>query len=182
MRHFTPIAGNVDTVPLMNALANHPELWNEHRLRTTFEGTPHGEVDDIWLRFNADLGQEVAKFADDLEAVWYPAADALRPAREIVANVMGRLWGERLGRVLITRLAPGKRILPHRDVIGKYASYYSRYHVSLCGHPGSLFRAADETVTMRTGEVWRFDASAEHEVINNSADDRINLLIDIRCT
>jgi len=181
MKHFTQIAQGVDTVPVINALANHAELWNQNTRRTTFDGTPHAEVDDIWLRFNEDKGQFDSAFADDLEAVWYPAASVLLPARQIVADLMSRVWGERLGRVILTRLRPGRRILPHKDIIGKYASYYSRYHVSLCGLPGSIFRAADETVTMRTGDVWRFDASAEHEVVNNSADDRINLLVDIRC-
>jgi hypothetical protein len=34
---------------------------------------------------------------------------------------------------------------------------------------------------MRTGEVWWFNNAIEHEVVNNSADDRIHLIVDIRC-
>ena len=58
--------------------------------------------------------------------------------------------------------------------------YYERYHIVLSGHPGSIFRAGDEQVTMLTGEVWWFDNTKEHEVINNSADDRIHLIVDIK--
>ena len=35
-------------------------------------------------------------------------------------------------------------------------------------------------VNMLTGEIWWFNNQAEHEIINNSADDRIHLIVDIR--
>jgi len=31
-----------------------------------------------------------------------------------------------------------------------------------------------------SGEVWWFDNTQEHEVMNNSADDRIVMIVDIR--
>jgi hypothetical protein len=33
---------------------------------------------------------------------------------------------------------------------------------------------------MAPGEVWWFDNSKMHEVINNSADDRLTMIVDIR--
>jgi len=33
---------------------------------------------------------------------------------------------------------------------------------------------------MRQGEIWWFDNSVEHEVMNNGADDRVLLIVDIR--
>jgi hypothetical protein len=33
---------------------------------------------------------------------------------------------------------------------------------------------------MAPGEAWWFDNAQEHEVINNSADDRIHMIVDIR--
>jgi hypothetical protein len=33
---------------------------------------------------------------------------------------------------------------------------------------------------MKTGDIWWFDNSQEHEVLNNSADDRLALIVDIR--
>jgi hypothetical protein len=73
-------------------------------------------------------------------------------------------------------------MLPHADTEGTYVQEGSimRYHVVVRGEPGSLFRCGDETVNMRTGEVWAFNALLEHEVMNNSADDRIHLLVDCR--
>lgn len=179
MRHFLKIAEAVDVMPLAIALQRQPELWNANTLRTTFEGTPHGQVDDIWLRFNGNLERPLKELGDELETVDYPAMAALPMVRPVIFDLMRRVEGVRLGRVMITRVAPGKRILPHADVLGDYANYYQRYHVVIRGNPGSLFRVEQETVCMRTGEVWWFNAHGEHEVQNNSDDDRIHMLADI---
>jgi len=179
MQNFHRIAAGVDVIPLMHSIVRHPELWNENRLRTTFDDTPHAEVDDIWLRFNQVDGREISQIGDDLEAVACPAWSVL-PAKPLVLDLMRRVEASRLGRVLVTRLRPGKRILAHMDVLGAYAHYYQRYHVVLQGLPGSLFTAGEETVCMQTGEVWWFNAHAMHEVVNNSADDRVHMLVDLR--
>jgi hypothetical protein len=34
---------------------------------------------------------------------------------------------------------------------------------------------------MAQGEVWWFDNSQEHEVMNDSKDERLHLIVDIRC-
>lgn len=85
-----------------------------------------------------------------------------------------------LGRAMITRLAPGKQIYAHADVLGRYANTYKRFHVPLQSSPGCIFCAGDEQVQMRPGEVWDFNAHAVHQVVNNSDSDRIHLIIDIR--
>jgi hypothetical protein len=92
---------------------------------------------------------------------------------------MRRVEGEQLGRVLITKLAPGNQITPHEDG-GAPATFYDRYHIMLQNGPGSLFHCGDETVTMKAGDVWHFDNTKTHSVINNSRDDRITLIADIR--
>lgn len=182
MRHFHKLADGIDVIPLINAIQRHPELWNQNTLRTTHPGTPHTEVDDIWIRFN-DLEKwkatsDAASILDEHESIWYPASHLL-PIRPYIFDLMRRVEGERLGRVLITRMAPGKRIAPHVDG-GEHAAYYDRYHLTLQGFPGFQFRAANETVCMRSGECWWFDNSKEHELVNNSQDDRITVIIDIR--
>lgn len=172
-------------MPLLDAVMRQPELWNRNRIRTTHPCTPHTEVDDIWLRFNDltlfEKTGESSAVIDEHESINYPAMLMLSQARPIIFDLMRRVDGERLGRVLITRLAPGKKIAPHEDG-GSHAAYYDRYHIILKNAPGSIFRAGLETVTMKTGEVWYFDNSQTHEVINNSSDDRITMIVDIRTT
>jgi len=180
MRNFQLLQQRVDVIPLLNAVMRQPELWNQNNLRTTHPASPHTRVDDIWLRFNRmpEPGQE-AKVIDEHESVNYPALFMLPQARELMFGLMALVQGERLGRALITRLAPGQCIDPHVDG-GAHAEYYDRFHIVLQGLPGSLFRCGDETVSMHTGECWWFQNGIEHEVINNSADDRIHLVVDIR--
>lgn len=178
MRYFYKLAENVLVLPFMAALARQPELWNEDRLRKTFENSPHTQVDDILLRFGI-IGPE-GRIADDLEAVDRAPMAKLPNLKRILLDTMRLVDGSRLGRVIITRLESGKKILPHADVLGNYSKYYTRYHLVLQGLPGSLFSCGDETVNMLTGELWWFDAAAEHSVTNNSRDDRVHMLIDVR--
>lgn len=182
MKNFQLIASGLDTMPLLHALQLRADLWNENTLRTSHDATPHKEVDDVWLRFQ-DLAPyengNAAAVVDEHESISYPAWFELSMAQDVVLDLMRRVRGVRLGRVLITRLRPGGKIDPHEDG-GEHAAYYERYHVVLQGLPGSVFRCGTETVQMRTGEVWWFNNGIEHEVINNSADDRIHMIVDIR--
>lgn len=185
MRFFQQLAAGVDVLPLLHAVQRNEQLFNTHRFRTTFAGTPHGDVDDILLRFSdpsiAKDGDTAAVMADG-NCVWHPAATALPQAKPILLDLMRRVEAYGLDRVVITRLRPGGRILPHADNEGDYTAdpHRARYHVVLQGLPGSLYIAGNETVCMKTGDVWWFEARVEHAVQNNSADDRIHLLADMR--
>lgn len=186
MKNFLKIGEGVDVMPLLLALKQKSHLWNENLLRTTHQGTPHAEVDDIWLRFNDvtpltgvdDTIENRQKFLDQHESINYPAFFELPEARQMIFNLMARVQGIRLGRVLLTKLEPGKRIYPHVDS-GDHARYYERFHIVVQSAPGCLFHAGDEVVNMKTGECWWFQNQAEHEVVNNSAMERVHLIIDI---
>ncbi len=183
MRYFQKIAEGVDTRLILHALQRQPELWNQKRFRTTFDRTPHAAVDDIWLRFSDDSKTtDTSSVMADGDCVWHGAMTALPQVRGLLLDLMRKMEAYAVDRVIITRLRPGERILPHADNEGAYVHDpdRQRYHVVLQGLPGSIYRTGDETVTMLTGQVWWFDAIAEHEVTNNSADDRIHMLVDLR--
>lgn len=174
MRYFYRLTEGVQVLPIMAAVARQPGLWNEDKLRKTFEQSPHTQVDDVLLRFSTSDNP-----GNDLEAVDRGPMSKI-PCKAEILNIMRLVGGSRLGRVIITRLEPGKKILPHADTLGDYAKYYTRYHLVLQGMPGSLFSCGDETVCMQTGELWWFSAQDEHSVQNNSKDDRVHMLIDVR--
>lgn len=178
MKHFLRIAQGVDTMPVLNALAVNPDLWDENTLRTTHPGTAHAQVSDIWIFFNA-IPADPTTVIDDKDVIPYRGWDALPQLRPIVFDLMRRVEGTRLGRVIISRMRPGAIITPHVDG-GAPATYYSRYQIALQSEAGCLFHAGDETVNMRTGEAWWFDNQQTHSVVNNSADDRISVIVDIR--
>ncbi len=180
MKNFHLMAKGVATTALMNQIARNQQLWNANDLRTKFPGSPHKAVEDIWLRFQKITeASSVAAVADDHESVNYPAFFELSEAQDLIFNLMRVVKGERLGRVMVTKLAPGKSIAPHVDG-GAHAAYFERYHVVLQGYPGSIFRCGGEQVQMLTGEVWWFQNQELHEIVNNSGDDRIHLVVDIR--
>jgi len=178
VRNFLRLAEGIDVTALSHALHTRPELWNRNDLRRTYPGTPHRECDDIWLRFQPE-GMSEAQIVDAHESINYPALSELPMVRPIIFGLMRQVEGERLGRVLITRLAPGKQIYPHVDG-GDHAAYYKRHQLMIQCGPGVIFRAGDETVQMRTGDLYWFDNSKEHEVLNQSASDRLALIVDVR--
>jgi hypothetical protein len=186
MRNFLQIAQGVDTTPIMIAIARRPELWKEDTYLRDYPQGPFKQIESIMLRFptkgvyetEAELQNHISTY-DQHENVDSPAYKSLTEARPIIMDLMHRVGGERLGRCIINKIAPGGRIFPHADT-PSHVEYYSRFHVVLQSQPGVVFRAGDESVYMATGQVWWFDNGAEHEVINNSADDRIHLVCDIR--
>lgn len=186
MQNFLQIAQGVDITPLLLAISRRPELWKEDTYLRDYPQGPFKQIESIMLRFpvkgvyetEEELKNHLSTY-DQHENIDYPAYKLLTEARCIVMSLMARVGGERLGRVMINKITPGGLIYPHCDT-PSHTDYYSRFHVVLKSQPGVIFRAAEEKVYMGTGEVWWFDNSKEHEVINNSADDRIHMIVDIR--
>jgi hypothetical protein len=116
---------------------------------------------------------------DQRECADEPVFKQLPEARGLVFALMTYVQGERLGRIVINKIRPGGRIYPHKDA-EDHASYWDRFHIVLQSFPGVSFRAGVNQVFMAPGETWWFDNSVDHEVVNNSAEDRIHMVIDIR--
>ena len=178
MRNFTKIFEQMDVVPLLAALASKPHLWNANELRTTFPGSPHAETDDIWLFFN-EVSEDSSEVINDIQTRPYDAWHELPQARGLVFDLMRRVGGVQLGRGLITRLAPGGVIPEHADQ-GAPAEFYQRFQIALQCRPGCSFRIGDEVVNFNMGDCWLIDNSVPHEVVNNSYDDRLALVVDVR--
>ncbi|MFB9952030.1 aspartyl/asparaginyl beta-hydroxylase domain-containing protein [Rhizobium puerariae] len=179
MKYFQQLAAGINVTPLMNALQRQPELWDRFPIRTQHPGTAHAEVSDILVFFNS-LDQVMEGVVDDKETIPFPAWAALPQLRTIIFDLMRTVEGVQLGRVIITRLPPGKTITPHVDQ-GAPATWFNRYQIALQSLPGALFHIGDETVNFRSGDVWMIDNQTEHSVVNNSTDDRIVCIVDIRC-
>lgn len=186
MKNFMRISAGLDINPLLLAIKRRPDLWKEDTYLRDYPQGPFAQIESIMLRFpiksvcetEEELKNHLSKY-DQHESVDYPPYKLLPEARSIVMNVFHYVGGERLGRVMINKIAPGGVIYPHADTPA-HADYYSRFHVVLQSQPGVMFRAGSEKVFMAPGEVWWFDNKQEHEVINNSADDRIHMILDAR--
>jgi Aspartyl/Asparaginyl beta-hydroxylase len=195
MRNFQRIATGVNVTPLMLAIQRRPELWQEDTFLRHYPQGPFGEVDSIMLRFpqkvvfkGKSADRKIAAYKanrlagfDQHESIDYPAYAQLPEARALVMNIFAAVAGERLGRVMINRIAPGGRIFPHADT-PEHANYYSRFHLVLQSAEGVRFRAGDEVTRWETGAVFWFNNKLEHEVVNESDTDRIHLVMDARCS
>lgn len=188
MQNFQLLAQNVDVLPLVLAIKRRPELWKEDTYLRDYPQGPFKQIESIMLRFptkgvyetEEELQNHLSTY-DQHENIDYPAYKILHEARPIVMALMTRLGGERLGRVMINKIAPGGVIYPHADT-PVHANYWERVHVVLQSQPGVVFRCGEEQVYMATGEAWWFQNALEHSVTNNSADERWHLICDIRCS
>jgi hypothetical protein len=179
MKNFQLMA-NINIVPLMIQVARQADLWKADTYLRDYPQGPFGDTETIFLRFPPSSVTEMERSTKDQhECVWMDGALHLPAARQMIFNLMATVEGERLGRVMINKLRPGGRIYPHADTPA-HAEYWDRFHIVLQSLPGNNFRCGDETIHMRTGEVWWFQNAVEHEVVNNSADDRIHMIVDIR--
>lgn len=179
MKNFQLMA-NINIVPLMVQVARQADLWKADTYLRDYPQGPFGDTETIFLRFPPSSVTDMERSTKDQhECVWMDGALHLPAARQMIFNLMATVEGERLGRVMINKLRPGGRIYPHADTPA-HAEYWDRFHIVLQSLPGNNFRCGDETIHMRTGEVWWFQNAVEHEVVNNSADDRIHMIVDIR--
>lgn len=189
MKHFFKIGAGLAIEQLMLAIHSQEKvssIWKDDTYLRDYPQGPFGDCESIILRFpprsvhetEEALKAHLANF-DPHECVDQDVFKLLPEARPLVFGLMAFAQGERLGRVIINKIRPGGRIYPHADTEA-HAAYYDRFHIVLKSSPGVVFRAGDESVYMETGSSWWFNNALEHEVINNSADDRIHLVVDIR--
>jgi mannose-6-phosphate isomerase-like protein (cupin superfamily) len=89
-----------------------------------------------------------------------------------------------LGNVLITRIPPGGRVLPHVDRGWAPEFYTSKFYVVLHGNAETVNLcgegADEEQVVMAPGSIWAFENRITHSVENNGASERISLIVTLR--
>lgn len=161
---------------MLDALAANEGLWNINNLRTTHSQSPHKQVDDIWIRFNK-LDGSLQKAVEDKETYWYPASGVL-PCTHYMYPLMEVVHGDRFGRCVITRMAPGVSIDSHKDM-GAPVGYYQRFHLALQNAEGAVFKCDDEEFCPKTGDLFIVANHKEHSVVNNSELERITMIIDV---
>lgn len=172
--------GTFDPAPLLNQILRQPELWKADTYLRDYPQGPFGDTETIFLRFPPASVSELERGEKDQhECVWMDGWLKLPAVRPILRNLMNAVEGERIGRVMINKLRPGGRVYPHADT-PVHAQYWDRYHAVIQSGPGCNFRCGDEVVNMPRGTVWWFQNQHEHEVTNNSDDDRLHLIMDIR--
>lgn len=85
------------------------------------------------------------------------------------------------GNVLLIKLLAGQNIPEHSDG-GYYLDSARRHHLPIVTSSGTIFGVGGEELNMQEGECWEINNAKPHYVTNNSAVDRVHLLIDIMPT
>jgi hypothetical protein len=164
---------------LAAALEDHP-AWDRHTPRQ--EQYVHAAMSDIWLRYNAweNYHGSLQEMAQEHESVWYPAAFELPAARMAVNDLLRHLPPVELGMVLITKIPAGKMVAPHIDG-GWHATHYNdKYGIQIKGNQQQSFDFVHHTLSTEPGEVFWFDNSQEHCVMNGSDEERITMIVCTR--
>jgi hypothetical protein len=180
VKNFLKICDGINVEPITLAILQNPDLWDQRTLRK-HGNSPHTQMSDIWVRYNDDTDAkrsgDYSKFNDEHFPIWYPAIEILPSIRQIALGLMAKMGATHLGGILITKIPSGGKVDPHVDR-GWHADFYNcKLYVPLLSLPGCVNRCDDEFVSMKTGECWYFNNHVEHEVINNSNDDRMTLII-----
>lgn len=177
--HFSRVAQGLAVAPVVAELEAHPELWNQHPMRKVTPGSPHAEMDDIWVRA-IEGGTSPEPFRQPHHPVFYPAWGLLPSLRPIVFDLMRLVGATHLGGILITRLPPGARILPHCDAGGWHAEFHdAKVYVALQSNLGCINRWPDGEFVMRDGEAWQFENRVVHEAVNRGARDRLVAIVSM---
>jgi hypothetical protein len=185
MPHFHKIGTGCNVAPLVAQIGEHPELWNQHNVRKVSAGSPHAEMDDIWLRYNRyeRFCGDRSTFNDEHVPVWYPAARVLTAARPILFGIMAAVQGEMLCGVFITRIPPGGKILRHIDR-GWHAEATDKFYVALKSPAGSAFHCDHdgeaESIYPEIGDIHMFDNRKLHWVTNDSDHEKMTLIVAIK--
>lgn len=182
-QNFKRLPARIDTGPLLARLRAQPDLWGLDTLRETYPGSAHTAAASIMLRgpvVGPDDSWPVAMLRD-VDVVDYSVVERLLPElREPVMGILDQIGtvGD-LGRVMLTKLPDGGRIVQHVDE-GLYADIYDRFHLCLTGGPGNLFRCGGEVYHAQPGDAFWFNHKREHSVENlTESGERIHLIVDV---
>jgi len=98
-----------------------------------------------------------------------------------VSSSLNSLGAEKveIGRIFFSKLLPKSRIDLHVED-GKYFEYYDRFHFVIQSNDDNIFCIRDEPLRLKVGHMYWVNNHVPHWLINNSDEDRINLIVDAR--
>lgn len=154
-------------------LNDHAPLWDAFTTRQTLQGSPHVDTKCIPLR-----GLLSFPFALDIVRPRTPFAARLPSCMRLANYVLSCLPVQEVGNVMLAKLRPGGRILPHPDE-GPYAEHFTRYHLVIDSHAGNWFDVAGHRVSTEQGDLFTFNHHLVHSAGNDSERDRIHMILDL---
>lgn len=168
-------------------IAYNPELWNKYKYRTENSMSPHREVDDIWVRYNAIENYNPDNplvFHNRHESVFYINNEQFRASISTICRIICESFcssSTEFGGILITRIPAGKQVYRHSDDHSWHAQYYrDKYLIPLQSNDKQTFNFERQSVVTPVGRVFSFNNLVDHWVLNDSDEPRVSLIICMR--
>jgi Aspartyl/Asparaginyl beta-hydroxylase len=163
---------------LVEQLQN-PHVWDLYPARRY---GPHSKLSDCWCRFNAWEHydpEHPERFVEEHESVWYPVIDQLPALKPLVFSILTRIGAIKLAGVLITRIPAREICKPHKDR-GWHALQHEKIALSLQANERQAFCFEEKELRTRPGDLFTFDNSRMHWVVNDSDEPRMTLIMNVR--
>jgi aspartyl/asparaginyl beta-hydroxylase (cupin superfamily) len=126
----------------------------------------------LYESFRTDRGTWAVKYITCVGRS-LPQAERYFPSTvKVLSDVPGAL---NCGMTYFSTITPRTHILPHSG----FTNAHLRCHLALSTADGCRIRVGDETRTWVNGELLIFDDTYEHEVWNDSPNERVVLLFDV---
>ncbi|MBL8753763.1 MAG: aspartyl/asparaginyl beta-hydroxylase domain-containing protein [Planctomycetes bacterium] len=135
---------------------------------------------DQWIRWPSEVDVErgivrvVPLYLKYRPGLLPPFADVELPARRTCPTTWALLQPIAVTAVL-SRMQPGCRLRPHRDLDGPD---HLRCHLGVSVAPGAWMRIGAARFEWTNGDCVVFDPRLEHEVVNDSPSPRTILIVD----
>lgn len=180
MRYNSPVRCNSEFgLDIARPFIRLPYLFDAGRLADEVGQLP----DSAWMAHPQRMSGNTAaalisKRGDDNddfagEMVETPHLRACPYLRQVLAS-----YGEVLGRSRLMKLAAGAEVATHVDFNYHWYSRV-RIHIPIITNTKVTFYCADQKIHMSGGESWIFNSWRRHRVTNESAEDRVHLVVDL---
>ena len=165
--------GVIDPQPFIDAVNKvETEEWTKDTWRQDVHRM-HGSTQTIELIYDKDFKH----FNTTKQKHWFDLGieELMKPLLDLLNKEYGHGY---IVRTVFVKLLAGRSVQKHIDTGGSY-SLSHRIHVSLIADDDNVvYLVNNEEKKFKIGEVWEINNMVEHEVINKSEKDRINLLLD----
>jgi hypothetical protein len=181
------VKNNINVKPLCDRVEKEPELWKENTWRQDYVVkldrpiSPQQDTEAIMFRWAPH--NTIVSVRDSLDIVNHPNLVLLTEIQPLISECFKAAEATELGRVFITKLKPGGKVLPHSDY-GMYSDHFERFHLVLTSDPGNRFYVHQESsgwqesYYMKPGEFFWFNHKEIHWVHNDSKTPRMHIIID----
>ena len=148
--------------------------WFDDNSRQIAQPSVHKETNSFFLaEFDADWIPNT-EYKTDFRYKDYPIWEFVQP----IINDLENFYNGKIGKVVFPKLKAGQKIYKHKDTTD-YLNIIHRIHIPIITNKDIMFYIDDGVLNMFEGECWEINNMKSHEVINDSDEDRIHLMIDI---